>query len=885
MKKFLPSDPSGYELANEDFGVFSVIVPEETINLITNPSFGSPASSGTTGYTAPAGSSISAVTTPIYTWYRSLEVTASAGNQATVYYSISNLSNTYLYTYSVFIKASSGDVIRIYATDNAGTRVGAYKVHRGNGQFTRVWITFQANSGSGVHRLYAVNTSTINPKKFYICGLQCEQKSYPTSYVDGSISRKYFSFTNVPDSPDVYWLSTPYESVSYRKAYSRLGGREYTFSDLGIKLRGVLGLGNIPSENVMDETNAGYTYYQRTIPRKRIFSLVGTIYGSSAMDIAAKRELLTKAVSPINNLYDTPIILRYNVLDRYGQICKIYDIECIYLSGLEGNVIGLYSDDITLQFEMADSYIKDYGEQCVESGLYDTLSPKCLGLLKRETDGDWVSALTSTGGTDYSYRMCNFGDYIYVAHGDNTVNGISDTEHCYRLNKITGVVEPLKVGMGFTNYVFCLCPDIAHDCIYIGGAFTNLDGVAANDYIVKYTVSTRTFSALGTAPDNQVSDIVLMSDGTSILVGGSFAQCGGVADTECLAKWDGSNWVSIQDDTWAASTTGLGPAINTICVDGNNIYIGGSFSLTGIADTDSIACLTPSGFVSVGGGITSPGVGGFNIVHDILKSSDGYLYIGGEYEGIGGISAIGFSRWNGTWYDPIAYELTYQNLGSPVNGSVFGMSERNGVLYVCGIFDTINGRKLAQSVFTCKNTVCKPINIIIDTNGPSPTVYQVDWDEYGNMYILTYGAVGDTVAGNISDVHITTPSTAKIYPFIEIIGPGKIYGIHNHSTNKAFHIGAYNELGNIIDNIFVLPSDHVTINFRKDSFGITSSRNSVSNKNIGDGSDIDWYLIPGNNYVSVLMYDDTAAETKFRIGYRETYLSLDSAIKENKVAK
>ncbi|MGH7967495.1 MAG: hypothetical protein ACREIC_02085, partial [Limisphaerales bacterium] len=103
--------------------------------------------------------------------------------------------------------------------------------------------------------------------------------------------------------------------------------------------------------------------------------------------------------------------------------------------------------------------------------------------------------------------------------------------------------------------------------LYIGGLFTIVGGVIAND-IAKWDGSS--WSALGSGMNGSV--VALAVSGSNVYAGGYFSTAGGSAASS-IAKWDGSSWTAL-------GSGANGPVV-ALAVSGNTLYAGGYFGTMG----------------------------------------------------------------------------------------------------------------------------------------------------------------------------------------------------------------------------------------------------------------------------------------------------------------
>ena len=147
--------------------------------------------------------------------------------------------------------------------------------------------------------------------------------------------------------------------------------------------------------------------------------------------------------------------------------------------------------------------------------------------------------------------------------------------------------------------------------------------------------------ALGSGLDGGVESIVI--DGSNVYVGGYFTEAGGNTDAKYLACWDG--------DSWNAVSNGLNAAVTSILVDGTDLYVGGRFTdAGGEGYADFIARWDGDSWNPLGTGLAYSGFLSGSV--SVIKKSGTDFYIGGSFTQAGGDTSInGIARWDGsTWH-------------------------------------------------------------------------------------------------------------------------------------------------------------------------------------------------------------------------------------------
>ncbi|MCB0550270.1 MAG: BspA family leucine-rich repeat surface protein [Lewinellaceae bacterium] len=153
--------------------------------------------------------------------------------------------------------------------------------------------------------------------------------------------------------------------------------------------------------------------------------------------------------------------------------------------------------------------------------------------------------------------------------------------------------------------------------------------------------------------------------GNDVYVGGEFSMAGGVS-ARCIARWDGSSWNALG--------SGLNSAVRAIAVSGSDVFVGGDFVMAGGIPASHIAHWDGSSWNALGSGVSS-------FVHAIaVLGSD--VFVGGQFTVAGGIPANRIARWDGS---------SWNALGSGVNSIVRAIAVSGSDLLVGGGFNMAGG--------------------------------------------------------------------------------------------------------------------------------------------------------------------------------------------------
>lgn len=175
------------------------------------------------------------------------------------------------------------------------------------------------------------------------------------------------------------------------------------------------------------------------------------------------------------------------------------------------------------------------------------------------------------------------------------------------------------------------------------------------------------FNTLGT--DGTV--LALAFDGEELYVGGSFTTVGSVAANN-IAKWDGSNWTAIG----SASENGVNGTVLAIRIIGADVYVGGSFSMAGTVSANNIAKWNGNAWSALGSGVSDGDV-------RAIAAVGSEVYVGGVFTTTGGVAANNIAKWNGS---------SWTALGSGLSGPAYALAVKDNLLYVGGSFTSAGGQ-------------------------------------------------------------------------------------------------------------------------------------------------------------------------------------------------
>ena len=336
----------------------------------------------------------------------------------------------------------------------------------------------------------------------------------------------------------------------------------------------------------------------------------------------------------------------------------------------------------------------------------------CCCFLKRATAQNWDSL---TSGIPYGGNIyCMYGDsadnYLYVGGTFNSAGGLP----------IIGLArwnDTIFSSMGYTGYVRSMTR--YHDTLYASGNFQP----TIKRYVGKWNGTS--WDTIGQL--HGYGDVFNYAEfGNDLYVVGAFDS---IAHTHAnnIAKWDGTNWSSLKDTTFNAGIYAVAVYKNELYIGGtfyntstgvhgiakwngtnfvrlsnggiyggmddivdmvvykNELYVSGTFSKADGNVGNYIQKWNDTTWSEVGGGVT--GLSGANGQIQDMKIDGNYLYVVGDFQIAGGISANYVARWDGT---------NWCSFGSSVDNILVATAFKNGDMYVAGPFQKIDGDSISE---------------------------------------------------------------------------------------------------------------------------------------------------------------------------------------------
>jgi hypothetical protein len=601
---------------------FSIIIPQGTTNLLTNPS----CETGTTHYAAyQTGTTIAQSTNASQYGVYSLVCAPSSNVAAGMHYYVTGdgiaftSGQDYTWTFSILAEAGIDLIASAYNFDAPGA-VSPYVAFTANQTWQRIQVTWTQGSIQPQGLLITKN-SNASVVPFYVDGMQLEALPYATSYCDG-------------DEDGCTWTGKRHASTSQRSSQYSLGGRKVDLQQYGAYLVSQGGTG-MPPIRINSSPHASHhgSHWSRSLATDRHLTITFSLAGNDLTDLHARRQELIDLMSPDTFASPQPFRLLY---DEGGRELSL---DCVYESGLEMTDGKNEIETIGLRIIAHDPFWYSLvDERSVLSSVATSVGDS--GVMRQNTDGSFTR-IGLADGTVLAIAVNSSGD-LYVGGHFVTMEGVSAS----KIAKWTKSTQTWSaIGSGFNGAVWTIAIDV-DDTVYVGGEFTQTGGTPCR-HLAKITTA-GTISEYGNA-NNTVYALDIDRTQGYLLVGGAFTTIDGND-----VKRIGLKYI-LDSSTFQEVDYGVNDVVYAVAADGNRYYYGGAF--TASAD-GTITGLPKCAYTITGSShvVTTglPGLYAFGNITSIFIGNDGLLYITGQgVRPLTSPSGDYVVTWNGAAIEPL----------------------------------------------------------------------------------------------------------------------------------------------------------------------------------------------------------------------------------------
>lgn len=584
----------------------------------------------------------------------------------------------------------------------------------------------------------------------------------------------------------------------------------------GTKTTGMFGTGMPPlTHNVSQQALTPGAMFRGLKVQPRVLQLRIQCWAASLAGFHSVRKLLVNAVKPNYGGTLAPVELRYSGAGTTVKVHGYYD------SGLEGSreAGGLTNEDIVVRFVCYDPFW--YAISPLSDDLNTVKAVTSADFVVRRNSGVWANISTDFNAVVHA-MCCDASGNIYIGGNFSNV-GDANGDHIVKYNPTTGVLSSLSTGI--SGNVYALLTDPNGSAIYVGGRFDNI-GDANGDGIVKWSGSA--WSSLSTGMGAGTVYALAMDHSGVLYIGGSFSNIGD-ANGDQIVAWNGSAFSSLG--------TGLaGGSVNALAISkANTLFVGGTFTSAGGVSAATIAQWDGAAWAAVGSGV---GVaGGAAEIHALMVAPDGMLYIGGSFTSIDGVSANNIAQWNGT---------AWSALGIGTDNRIYTIAiDNENNIYVGGVFTSAGGSAIRDSLALWNGSVWTHVALDLPTYDIK-TILTV-----GNDLYIGYYNSGTAYAAE--QTIINNSGSAVVYPTFSFTRTGgttaRVEYLKNETTGHTLYL-----------NYTLLDGETLTITLTPGAKSISSDffGNVIGRALLPNSDFAEWCLLPGNNVVSLYVYQSGA---------------------------
>lgn len=342
-------------------------------------------------------------------------------------------------------------------------------------------------------------------------------------------------------------------------------------------------------------------------------------------------------------------------------------------------------------------------------------------------DGTWIPNANAS-----VFSLMNIGSSIYVAGGFNTIGGKS-RNLVAKLDSTNGMADAAWDANFITsgnNYIYSMAFDGTN--LILGGNFKiTIGGTLKRDYLVQINAATTIPTPWNPKPGYSGINTICLN-GTNVLMGGSFYEIG----------FDASGLARIINSTGQIDTTWLPPStditnyngIQAIAINGSSLYVGGRFTNIYGVTRNSIAKLNTNNGTVITNWNPSPDL---NSTITAITLSGTAVYVGGEFTSIGGQARLKLAKLdstNGTVTNWLA------DVNSSTNINKILADDNTNSIYVAGNFSSIGG--------VSKNSIAKLDN----STGAVDPIFNPNLSLYTEVRCMAIAGNDIYVGGSFSTI-------------------------------------------------------------------------------------------------------------------------------------
>lgn len=664
----------------------------------------------------------------------------------------------------------------------------------------------------------------------------------------GSYTHRQMYFDGSSDGCN--WQGVEHESFSEKPITVRDVGLVYNATDdYGFVIQSHVGVGVPPVDLISRELPiTGDLVVNRVLEKPRLMAFGGALIGTSRDNLLSLRKELFGTIKPDLVGDHKPFVLMYLEEDsdaEYWYVPKMLKIPCYYYSGLEMNRLQGNTEKFNLRFMTTKPVWEEDRNKAVSLSYQNTLSGVDY-VIERQEDGTWRSLGTLN---DEVYCTAHTTIHASLWYVGGKFTGVGSPNNIAYYNESTPGWD--QVSTGANGYVRCMVegPD---GYLYVGGDFTILGG-GSRPYICYISPPETGIGLVGTGANQPVYALKFGPDGL-LYVGGDLTTLNGTSANK-IATWDGTNA--------AALGTGLNGRVKAIAfLPNGNLVVGGSFTTAGGSSASKIAEWDGSSWSELGGGVTG------GDVEDIISLPNGWLVVAGGFSSAGGVSNTdSLAFWTGSQWIALA-------TGATALGTVNLAYDEKRDLILVGNVTAAGGLDL-DLCFTYFNGFNFAHADVALSTGVTQLISAIGVHRDKVLLGGTFGSGSpDAYVGTDTTVTVSD-SSHRVYPKLVVSHSGAAYGdtaklkwIENLTTNKRIYF-----------NYEIAADEIVTVDFDPATFDVSSDIKASQINAVLRGSDTgDFYLLPGDNVIRLFIEEDSTGTLEASMQWTPTHYSIDGIV-------
>lgn len=662
-------------------------------------------------------------------------------------------------TATVIFKGVKDLPYRIFfsGTNSAPAAGNSTKTFIATGDWQKVTHTYTTQSFIDRFGFTKSNSSSADP--FYVGGVMVEKSDTPSTYGNEYADGWDFS-----------------DGLNHRPISTRYGGIVLDLeSDYGLTVEAALGGGMPPIKHRTHPRPGGAGInFRSTKPAPRTLSLMVSANGNDWSGLHKLRKDLIDAIKPDLDSVDQPLTIIYTGANPDRPLF----LHCYYDSGLEMGKTSYLLERIELRFIAYDPFWKE--EFTFAAGAVSAVELTPSRALARE-DGVWSNMNGGFNNTVYAAAITPNGEII-VGGSFTTANGATATvvNGLAKWDRSANAWVPLSnagnIGVsGGAASVYALAVSPGGD-IYVGGNFTSLLGLAANNFGWLFSgVSPQTY---GTGVNGTVQALAYNPHfAYPVVIGGDFSTANGSSIPWFAFFEMTAGFRTLVSQSGSPNPDGAVLAF-AVSPDGS-LYVGGSFTTPGTRVFQILPPAAGSSGVSVkslAGGVSAT-------VYALTVDKRGTLIAGGEFLTADGLTVNSIARWEGSAWSPMSSGVW----NSVSSGTVYALATGpDGEVYVGGDFLTAGTREARGiAVWLGEEWATPDVQFHSDS---SP--YAIVAPNQTDLYIFG-PIVNQLVCG--TKFTITNRGTSSSKPIVRLLNvssPHSARWIRNYTTGQTLYLDA-----------------------------------------------------------------------------------------------